>query len=326
MARTNSKSVAAAAVAPVPRRRWRALLPGDQVDIVAPASRCSREDLEAGLEVLRRWGLKPRLPESVFGDAPFTSNTEAQRWRQLCAALKAPDSAALWCLRGGYGSAHMLSHLARMPRPHVVKPIIGFSDITALLYSVNTAWGWDVIHGPVVAQLGVNRLARADLRTLRDLLLGQADTVSLRGLRAVNDAAKNLAGRKIAGRLHAGNLATYMSLCGSAATPRFGGRIVVLEDVNERGYQVDRYLFTLLQSSAFARARAVVFGQFLGGEEADGKSRVNDALRAFAARVRCPVFMGLPVGHGRRLAPLTVGAPATIVATERGRFAFEVTR
>lgn len=309
------------------RRRWRPLQPGDCVDLVAPASRCSDVELDAGMKTLRAWGLQPRVATDVFGQAPFTANVEALRWRQLRAALRATDSAAVWCLRGGYGSAHMVAPLMRMARPAVPKPLIGFSDITALLYAVNALWGWDALHGPVVAQLGSRRVAPQDLRALRELLFSDAHVLTLRGLRALNPAARACAeDGAIEGRLQAGNLATFMSLCGGPLTPRFADRIVVVEDVNERGYQVDRFLFSLWQSGAFKRARAVVFGDFLHGEEADGQSRVKAALRAFAERVRCPVFSGLPVGHGRRAPPLTVGAPVSIAPTGRGRFVFEVRR
>ena len=310
----------------MPRRRWRPLHAGDCVDIVAPASRCSAAELEAGIKVLRGWGLQPRVPANVFGEAPFTANIEALRWRQLRAALSATDSAAVWCLRGGYGSAHMVAPMVRMSRPAVPKPLIGFSDITALLYSVNALWGGAALHGPVVAQLGTKRVAPQDLRALRELLFSDAHLLTLRGLRALNQAARACTDSSVEGRLQAGNLATFMSLCGGPLAPRFGGRIVVVEDVNERGYQVDRFLFSLWQSGAFKRARAVVFGDFLRGEEADGKSRVKDALQAFAARLNCPVFTGLPVGHGRRAPPLTVGAPASVRPQGQGRFAFEVLR
>jgi len=308
------------------RRRWKPLQAGVCVDIVAPASRCSQAELNAGIEVLRSWGLEPRVPIDVFGDAPFTANTEALRWRQLRDALRAEDSAAVWCLRGGYGSAHMVAPMARLARPVRPKPLIGFSDITALLYGVNALWGWDAIHGPVVAQLGTKRVAPQDLRSLRELLFSDTHVLTLGGLRALNSAASACGDKVIEGRVHAGNLASFMSLCGGPLEPQFASRIVVLEDVNERGYQVDRFLFSLWQSGAFKRARAVVFGDFLRGEEADGKSRVNAALEVFAERLACPVFTGLPVGHGRRAPPLTVGAPASIAPAARARFVFEVQR
>ena len=117
-----------------------------------------------------------------------------------------------------------------------------------------------------------------------------------------------------------------MSLCGGAMTPNLRGRIVLLEDVNERGYQVDRFLHSLEESGAFKGARAVVFGDFRGGAEVDGRSWAEEAMRLFASRVRCPVFGGAPVGHGKRLPPLVVGAPAQISSTAPRRSVLEITR
>ncbi|MEM7408206.1 MAG: LD-carboxypeptidase [Pseudomonadota bacterium] len=305
---------------PTTRRRvvrpWQVLAHGDVIDVVAPASKCPPERLAAGLAVLREWGYVPRVPPDLFADTPLVANTEAVRWQHLRRALTAPDSAAVWCVRGGYGCLHMLGHIARMRMPGRSKPVLGFSDVTALQLALWHLWGWPGLHAPVVAQLGDGSVSERDLKSLRGLLDGSVGELSLGRLRRVAGRADAAPSETIAGPLYGGNLTTLMTLLGGAVKPAAGGCIVFFEDVNERGYSVDRMLRMLENAGTFRRARAVVLGEFLRAEEPGGETMIPAAFSNLAERLRCPVFAGLPIGHGRRLPPLVIGAPATL--TDRG--------
>ena len=293
---------------------WAPLQPGSLVDLVAPGSGCDAAILAAGVQQLQEWGLRVRTPDVLFDTTPLVASCEDNRWRQLRRALYARDSAAVWCIRGGYGCMHLTPRLINARPPARAKPLIGFSDVSALLHALASSWGWVGLHAPVVAQLSGDQVAGADLKRLSDLLFGRVSELTFKQLRRLPPGTSGYrADGLIRGRLLGGNLATLQSLAGSQGAPAFRNAVVFLEDVNERGYTVDRMLRAMEAGGMFKGARAVVLGEFLGGCEVNGTNLVPRALANLAQRLRCPVFSGMPAGHGRRAFPLPIGGHAEIL-------------
>lgn len=280
--------------------------PGAVIDVVAPASACRPAELAAGAAVLEGWGLRPRIPANLFqraGGAIVAAPDEA-RHRMLRRALLRPDSTVVWCARGGYGSQRLLPRLARGAPPARPKLLVGFSDATALHVFVNQHWGWPSLHAATLADLGSGRLAARSVRELRAVVTGAATRFEC-ALRPLNDAARRA--RTVEAGLAGGNLKTLQSLAGTPWAVRGAGRIVVVEDAGERGYAIDRMLVQLVQSGALRGVRALVFGQFTGGREADGRFTGAGVMARFARAVRFPVLAGAPAGHGDTARALPLG-------------------
>ena len=91
------------------------------VDIIAPSSACSEQQLEAGLEVLEEWGFAPRVPTDLFGAKGIVAHSDRIRWRHLREALMRADSAFIWAVRGGYGAIRLLPFLDSFPPPSTAK-------------------------------------------------------------------------------------------------------------------------------------------------------------------------------------------------------------
>lgn len=294
-----------------------ALSEGDIVDVVAPAWSCDAETLTAGLEWLRSQGLQPRLPKKIFARDTIASNTDEARVQQLAAALAAPDSAAIWCVRGGYGSIRLLPALAKLKRPRKAKLLIGLSDISSVLLFLDQEWGWPSVHGPLLDRFGRGQVLPRWEREMRELIRGERPEIAHEGLRPMNAAAKR-SGR-VSGLVSGGNLITLQSSLGTPWSLRGDGRIVFFEELGERGYRVDRALEQMRQAGVFRRARAVVFGDFTGGDEPSGGNRVNAVLKRFADEMPIPVFRGLRTGHSTVQRPLMVGARAQLETGSKGR-------
>ncbi|MGK0172716.1 MAG: muramoyltetrapeptide carboxypeptidase [Gammaproteobacteria bacterium] len=295
----------------------RILAPGDVVDVIAPASACSDSALHAGLALLRKWQLEPRVSSDLFERGYIYANEDNVRWRDLSAALRAKDSRAIWAVRGGYGCSRLLPFLSRMRGIVREKPLVGFSDVTALHAFLGQRWGWTSVHGPVVSQLGGHTLDDEVLKRMRRVLFGEQCRLDYEGLEALN----SLAGKRglIRGHLVGGNLKVLQSLLGTPWAPHWRDAIVVLEDVNERGYSVDRMLVQLLHSGALRGACAVVFGAFSDGLEADGRDMGREVIERFAASVQIPVLRGLPIGHisSADLLPLGMSAQLSLAKDAR---------
>jgi muramoyltetrapeptide carboxypeptidase len=285
------------------------LRPGDTVDVVAPGFRCSDEALAAGVESLRRLQLVPRVPVDLFGPDLLCANSDAQRLRQLRAALAAPDSRAVWCVRGGYGAIRIIERLRKLTRPARAKLFVGYSDATTIHYLLNLHWRWPSLHGPLLDRLGAGTLPQEDRAELEGVLFGTLPSITFAALTPLNRAARSR--RRVRSTVFGGNLTVLQTVLGTALQ-RSHRRILFLEDIGERGYRLDRTLAHLAQSGALAGLQALIFGSFTGGDDPDGGNRVAAVLERFAQEQDFPVLGGLPAGHGERQRPLFFNSRAEL--------------
>ena len=215
----------------------------------------------------------------------------------------------VWCVRGGYGSQRLLPRAARRPAPDRPKLLVGFSDVTALHVFINQHWGWPTLHAATLADLGSGRLSQSSLEELRRVVAGEACRLSY-SLQPLNPAARRR--RAVAAPLIGGNLKTLQSLVGTPWAVRAAGRILIVEDTGERGYAIDRMLVQLRQAGVLRGVRALVFGQFTGGRERDGRFTGDEVMARFAQSVRYPVLAGAPVGHGDTARAVLLGLRAEL--------------
>ncbi len=277
---------------------WSPIQCGDVVDVVAPGSRCSNDELEKSVEALKRWGLQVRVPRNLFRGRGLCSNSDPVRMQHLKEALLSPESRLVWAIRGGYGSIRLLPSLSRWKRPSQTKIFLGYSDVTSIHLFLNQRWGWPTLHGPLLERLG--KESGLD-PSVKRVLFGNLDQVTYR-LKPLNMAARRP--RAVKGEIYGGNLTVVQSTLGTPWQIHGEGQILFFEDIGERGYRVDRMLVQMEQAGIFRRARAILFGQFSGGEEKDGKKLWPKVLREFAKTSSVPVLSGVPSGHGRVQKPL----------------------
>jgi muramoyltetrapeptide carboxypeptidase len=281
---------------------------GQTLGIVAPAGPVNGERLRRGLGRLGD-AFKLKIADSVVGErAPdlprYLAATDDVRAAEMNAMLRDRDVRAILLARGGYGISRILPKLDADALRADPKPIVGFSDATALL-----AWAWAAgvrgIHGPMAVQMGA--LPESDITAL---------VAMLTEARAPGVRPWSLAGHgtgRYRGPLIAGNL-TLFSL--TVATPwplPLRGAIALIEDVGEKPYEIDRYLTHLALAGELAKPVAVVVGDFTRcGEDGDppGAAIATVLERLHAAGT--PAAVGAPVGHGDRNEPLPFGADCVL--------------
>lgn len=281
-----------------------ALEPGDRVAVVAPAGACRAEALAPGLAVLRGFGLEPVPSEALYRRHRYLAGEDDLRAGAMMAAFEDASVAGIVCARGGYGSLRLLSRLDFGRMAAHPKRLVGFSDISALLWAVCRRAGLVCFHGPTVASL-----AKADQATVdafRAALMEKPEiTLALKSARVftAGDASGHLCG---------GNLTTLCHLLGTEFAPRFDGAILVLEDRGEAPYRIDRMLSQLRLAGALAGVRGVVLGDFTdcGGRAADLWPVFADLLGDLGV----PVVAGSGIGHGPRNLALPLGLTARLDA------------
>jgi len=276
------------------------LAPGDPVRVIAPSGPVPREAFAAGLEVLRaRYDV--RHDDGVFAREGYLAGPDERRLAELTAALADPDARAIVMARGGYGLMRLLPFIdvgALVARP---RPIVGFSDGTALLALAARA-GVASIHGPVVTQLG--NLASADQRALFERLETPGPSLLLEGL-------EGLIPGRVRGPLIGGNLEMFSRLIGTPYLPDVAGAILFFEDLGERPYRIDRLLAHLDLAGIFGAASGVLLGDFSGCREPEAtradSPTAEEVLVDRLGRLSIPVALGGAFGHGTRNRALPYG-------------------
>jgi muramoyltetrapeptide carboxypeptidase len=288
--------------------RPRALRPGARVAVVAPAGPFDRESFEVGLGVLAE-RYEPVLDAGLFARTRYLAGDDGRRLAELDAALADESIAAVFAARGGYGSLRLLSKLRVAGL--IPKPVVGFSDITALHLALQAA-GWVSVHGPVVTQLGTQ--PREVVERLFGLLESPtAPAAPLTGVGLVPGTAE--------GPLLGGNLSLLTRLLGTPYLPPLDGAILLIEDVGERPYRLDRMWAHLRLAGVFDRVHGLALGSFTDCEEPGEDYTSAEVLTTLAAEVGLPCLAGLPIGHGAVNAPVPLGVRVHLDAGA-GRLAF----
>ena len=293
------------------------LRPGDVVDVVAPSSGADPDIIKKCLDLLSSWGLTGRIHDETFGDDIFFSNTSNARAQCLLRAHTAPDSAAVWCLRGGSGATSLLPYLLTWAPPPQ-KLFIGFSDATFLHLFFNQKWGWTSLHASTLKHLTDFEDAPT-LDALKHVLFTCPLPAPLSGITPLNAKARTAS--KITGALTGGNLSLLQSSIGTPWQIDTTDRLVFVEDVDEKPYRTLERLTHLQQAGLFKGCAGLIFFDFTYNTAVEEKHHTlyPEMLSTFGATLDCPVFKGTGVGHGPRNLPLWIGKD---VHLERGTLTF----
>ncbi|WP_037673721.1 LD-carboxypeptidase [Streptomyces griseus] len=268
------------------------LAPGARVAVVAPSGPVPEERLQAGLDLLRGWGLDPVVAPHVLdrhADFPYLAGTDADRAADLQDAWCDPSVDAVLCARGGYGAQRIVDLLdwdaMRAAGPKV---LVGFSDVTALHEAFAVRLGLVTLHGPMAAGIDFLKNARAQ-EQLRATLLAP-ETV-----RVISSAGRALVPGRARGVLLGGCLCLLAAERGTphARTSAAGG-LLCLEDVGEETYRLDRYLTQLLRAGWLEGVRGVLLGSW---EQCGPYERVRALLAERLGGLGVPVVEDFGFGH-----------------------------
>jgi muramoyltetrapeptide carboxypeptidase len=285
-----------------------ALRPGDQVMLVSPSGPARPERVARGVALLEGWGLRVALAPEVYARHWYFAGTDEQRIAAMQAALRDPGIRGVICTRGGYGVQRIVDDLDIAAVRADPKVVVGFSDITALQLALWRGARLATVHGPGAAWLD-ERTPEASAESLRAAMM-TADPVTVAA-----DAAEETFGVRVPGRatgtLLGGNLCLLASSIGTPDFPPLAGAILLLEEVAEPPYKVDRMLTQLRRTGLLRGLAGVALGQFIDCAD-DWPVSIVDVLAERLGDLGVPVLGGLPVGHGHGQRSVPVGVPATI--------------
>lgn len=298
-----------------PFRKPSPLRRGDRVAVIAPSGPVPSERLSVGLAVLS--ARHPVLQsDGLLSKRGFLAGDDGRRLAELRWALSDPQVQAVFCARGGHGALRLLPLLLNMePSELPIRPLVGFSDVT-VLHALCALHRRVTIHGPVVTQLG--ELSESDQSSLWSLLEGVLPS-PMTELMSIGPPLP-----PVRGRLLGGNLEVLSRLCGTAlqaALTQSGPVVLLIEEVTEAPYRIDRALTQLLVSGALRCVVAVVVGDLV---RCEGPAEHPTALAVIAERLSglgVPIVAGLPLGHGARNRAVPLGVEVEVCA-RRGALSF----
>lgn len=306
------------------------LKPGDLLRAIAPSGALrEQETFEKGIETWRSRGYQVELEGSYKAQWGYLAGEDTLRRQALAQVWHDSKCKAILCIRGGYGSARLLEDWSwewgelqngefassTSPSPLVpqssktmphLKWLIGFSDITGLLWSLAKI-GIGSVHGPVLTTLA----AEPDwsIKRLFDCLEGRP-LGPLKG--------QGWGGGKVEGILLPANLTVATHLLGTPIQPSLEGTILALEDVTEAPYRIDRLLTQWRMTGAFKGVRGIALGRFSRCEPPAGYPSwsVDQVLRDRLCDLNIPIVSELPFGHDGANAALPVGQIVQLDADE----------
>jgi muramoyltetrapeptide carboxypeptidase len=284
---------------------------GDRVRLIAPASPFDPGLMRAGQRVLEGLGIVPVTSRDGLAREGFLAGSDHRRTEELERALREEETRAVWCIRGGYGTARLLARLDLPRLRRHPKLLVGFSDITALLVQITRPGGFVTVHGPVVTQLP--RLPAGHLRWLEAMLF-EASAPRLVPL----GRTRTLVPGKADGRLMAGNLSILASLAGTRFAPDLRGALLCIEEVGEQAYRLDRLLWQLITAGLLKGVRGIVLGELVGCQpEGTGRYSARRVLERAISLLGLPAISGAAFGHGRQNLALPIGVRARLDSDAR---------
>jgi muramoyltetrapeptide carboxypeptidase len=296
------------------------LRPGMTLGVVAPSGPVlERSRIGRGVAALERLGFRVELAPHARDDYGYLAGRDADRADDLLAMLERDDVDGVLCLRGGYGALRTALALDRdrlrrlADRPP--KPFIGYSDITVLHALLGRELGWTTFYGPMVTSfVDASDYTVAAFR--RALLAAEPFEVPPD---PDDPYVETLVPGEAEGELAGGCLALVVSLLGTPWELDLRGKLFFFEDVNEPPYAIDRMLTQLLAAGKLQGCAGIVVGEHADcrprgpGNSLSLEQVFDDLLRPLGL----PAIYPLPIGHGRHLATLPIGAPARLDATNR---------
>ena len=272
------------------------LTAGDTIGVCAPSGAFDPDVFKQGVKILESMGFTVYVPQGIYAKKRYLAGDDVHRAEIFNTLTAMEDVKAIMCARGGFGAMRLLNFLSFNQLRGIDKPLIGFSDVTAVLVVLGKRAHFPVIHGPVVTSLAASdELTRNSL--YRALTIPWHRLPDIRSQNGVT-----LTPGKARGILYGGNLATLCHLCGTPFQPDFTGNILFLEEINEPSYKIDRMLTQMHLAGIFNGVTGVVAGGF---QNCGDEKKLYEILHEHLGHL--PLFCGIQVGHGHVNLSLPMG-------------------
>ncbi len=305
---------------PLQKIKPKRLKEGDTIALVTPGSYISEKELKDCIENLKQLGFKSVFIDSILNKTGYFSGNDKQRAEELIEMFSRKNIAGIMCARGGYGCARILPLLDYEIIKNNPKVLIGYSEVTALLYGIFSKTGLICFHGPV----GISTFNEFNINYFKNVLMFPNE-----GLQLISRPEENnsepviIASGKAEGEIVGGNLSVVVSLIGTEYDVVTENKIVFLEETTEEPYRIDRMLTQMLMSGKFDKVAGIALGVFDNCEPKkenpsfDSSFSLMEVLFDRFSGLDIPVIYGLSFGHIKNKFTIPFGIKAELNADEK---------
>jgi len=296
----------------------RRLKAGDLIGIVSPASTIlDPSRIQRGVAYLERLGYRTVVGEHVLKTYGYLAGTDEERAADLHAMFRNPEVKAIMCIRGGYGSPRLLSHIDYRLIARNPKIFVGYSDITTLQLALWRKCRLVSFQGPMV---GVDMPDGLDVFTEELFWRVLTSPKKAGSVLPPDEPVNTLRTGKGSGILMGGNLAHLVASMGTPYLPSFKGALLFIEDIGEEPYRIDRMMSQLRHASILRQAAGILAGKFTDcgpKDSAKPSLSVDDVLREISALAPVPFLSNLPFGHEAKKITMPLGIRVRVDAAKR---------
>lgn len=293
---------------------------GDKIGVISPASRpVDAEQFFKGTSFLEASGYSVVMGKSVLNERGYLAGTDFDRISDLNSMFADPAITAIICSRGGYGAPRILDKIDFETIRSHPKIFVGYSDITVLNLAIWTKTNLVTFSGPMVAVemgKGIHEFSE------KSLWENIADSSQIKKLKNPDDVEVKILNHGIAeGRLIVGCLSVLNGLVGTPYMPDLTDSILVIEDIEEEPYRIDRYFAQLKLTGILDKIRGLVLGQFIDcvpKDESKPSLSVEEVIADYISDLRIPIIANFAYGHGAIKLTLPVGVRARLDTSEKG--------
>lgn len=284
------------------------LVKGDTVGLVALSSAVEIEELGEALAFLDELGLRYKVSSTIGAKYKYLAGTDEERFAEFHAMVEDPEVKAIFCVKGGYGSARIAEKIDYALLAENPKIFWGFSDLTYLHIAINEFSDLVTFHGPMIMK--PRRMDELSKKMFLQLFtpMEVQYTEMISPLTTISEGVAR-------GQLTGGNLRRLVSTLGTKFEIRTDGKILVLEDIAETIPRIDSMLQQLKQARKLDQLAGVVIGSFTQTEADEGELLM--LMHEYFADLEVPVVAGFKIGHDTTNIAIPLGAEAILDAQEK---------
>jgi len=294
---------------------------GDTIALIAPASpQNDDEGIALAIETIESMGFKVKQAAHLYERWGYLAGGDLERAEDLNSAFADETVNGIITLGGGYGSARLLPYLDYEMITRNPKVLMGYSDITALLNAIYARSGVMTFHGPIAAQ----SYTSYTYSEFRKVIMDPQDRIGIgapphfeKGPGSIDrkNHLSRIGSGKVTGRLIGGNLSLMGTLTGSTFLPDYTDKILVLEDVGEATYRLDRYLTQLWLTGSLEKVAAIAFGKFTNCNTSASWAKqltIEEIITYRCQQLGIPAVRGLMIGHIEDQTTVPIGCLAEL--------------
>lgn len=264
------------------------------VGIVAPASPEAKEIIDLKIDFFKSLGFKIKKGEHLYDVNGYLAGDDKDRAKDLTSMFEDKNVDTIVCLRGGYGSIRMASYLDLKIIKNNPKPFFGYSDITLLLNYIYNTCNFPTFHGPMITSK-FNDISTREY--FMKTLIHNKSKIIYKLSDICSDDYSIWNKRDFSGNIVGGNLSIICSSLGTPYEINFINNILLIEDVDESPYSVDRMLSQLISSGKLKKLSGIIIGNFTNCINKNHNVPVEKIIKEKLLPLNIPIINGMYIGH-----------------------------